>query len=125
MAKRETAAEREARYAEEVQANMARFEAEKPLRLLRVLALAQTHHLTTYFSYDDAIDNASIKIMGHDYEVYLESDYYGLDEYKFSNIEYELDALDEELKEKQRLAELKKVALSKLTKEEQQLLGLL
>jgi hypothetical protein len=62
--------------------------------------------------------------VGHDYEVYLESDYYGLDEYKFSNIEYELDELDSELKEKQRLAELKKVALSKLTKEEQQLLGL-
>jgi len=124
MPKRETAVEREARYAEEAQAALAKFEAEKPLRLLRVLARAQAHGFATYFSYDDAIDNASIKIIGHDYEVYLESDYYGLDEYKFSNIEYEMDAADEELKKKQRLAELKKVALSKLTKEEQQLLGL-
>jgi hypothetical protein len=125
MPKRETAVEREARYAEEVQAALSKFEAEKPVRLLRVLARAQTHGLATYFSYDDAIDNASIKIIGHDYEVYLESDYYGLDEYKFSNIEYELNELDSELKEKQRQAELKKVAMSKLTKEEQQLLGLI
>jgi len=125
MAKRETAAEREARYAEEVQADKARFEAEKPLRLLRVLARAQAHGLATYFSYDDAIDNASIKIKGLDYKIYLECDYYGLDEYHFSNVEYEMDELDSELKEKQRLAELKKVALSKLTKEEQQLLGLI
>jgi hypothetical protein len=124
MPKRETAAEREARYAEEAQAALAKFEAEKPLRLLRVLARAQSHGAATYFSYDDEIDNASIKIMGHDYKVYLKSDYYGLDEYEFSNIEYQMDALDEELKEKQRLAELKKVALSKLTEEEQQLLGL-
>ena len=40
-------------------------------------------------------------------------------------IESSMDVLDEELKEKERLAELKKVALAKLTKEEQQILGLL
>jgi len=127
MAKRETAAEREARYAEEVQANMARFEAEKPLRLLRVLARAQVHGIATYFYYDNAVDDSMVRIKNLDADNPIHYDFYyrKLNEVQMSNIEHVIDELDEELKEKQRLAELKKVALSKLTKEEQQLLGLI
>jgi hypothetical protein len=129
MPKRETAAEREARYCEEVQANMARFEAEKPLRLLRVLARAQVHGLPIYIYYYERINDVRIRVVSNDPyggvgDQYLNSYYSELNEVQMSNIEYDIDALDEELKEKQRLAELKKVALAKLTKEEQQLLGL-
>jgi hypothetical protein len=127
MPKRETAAEREARYSEEVQANMARFEAEKPLRLLRVLARAQSHGLATYFYGGITVDDVMVRIKNLDADNPIHHDFYysELNEVVMSNIEYEMDALDDELKEKQRLAELKKVALAKLTKEEQQILGLL
>jgi ribonucleotide reductase beta subunit family protein with ferritin-like domain len=126
MPKRETAAEREARYAEEVQADMARFEAEKPLRLLRVLARAQAHGLATNFYAGITVDDVMVRIKNLDADNPIHHDFYysKLNNVVMSNIEYEIDELDEELKEKQRLAELKKVALSKLTKEEQQLLGL-
>ena len=133
MPKRETAAEREARYAEEVQANMARFEAEKPLRLLRVLARAQSHGLATCFYAATrfyagiTVDDVMVRIKNLDADNPIHHDFYysELREVHVSNIEYDIDALDEEQKEKQRLAELKKVALAKLTKEEQELLGLL
>jgi hypothetical protein len=126
MPKRETAAEREARYAEELQADRARFEAEKPLRLLRILARAQVHGIATCFYYDNAVDDVMVRIKNLDADNPIHHDFYysELNEVHVSNIEYEMDELDEELKEKQRLAELKKVALAKLTKEEQQLLGL-
>ena len=126
MPKRETAAEREAGYAEELQADRARFEAEKPLRLLRILARAQVHGIATCFYYDNAVDDVMVRIKNLDADNPIHHDFYysELNEVHVSNIEYEMDELDEELKEKQRLAELKKVALAKLTKEEQQLLGL-
>jgi hypothetical protein len=127
MPKRETADEREARYCAELQADRARFEAEKPLRLLRVLARAQVHGIATYFYYDNAVDDSMVRIKNLDADNPIHYDFYyrKLNEVQMSNIEHDIDELDEELKEKQRLAELKKVALAKLTKEEQQLLGLI
>jgi len=126
MPKRETAAEREARYCAEIQADIARFEAEKPLRLLRVLARAQVHGIATYFYYDEKHDDIVVRIKNLDADnpIHREFYYRELNEVHVSNIEYEMNELDEELKAKQRQAELEKVALSKLTKEEQQLLGL-
>ena len=127
MPKRETAVEREARYTAELQVDRARFEAEKPLRLLRVLARAQVHGIATYFYYDEKHDDIVVRIKNLDADNPIHHEFYyrELNEVHVSNIEYEMNELDEELKEKQRLAELKKVALSKLTKEEQQLLGLI
>jgi hypothetical protein len=126
MPTRETAAGRAARYAEEAEVALMRFEAEKPLRLLRVLARAQTHGLATNFYGGIAVDDVMVRIKNVDADNPIHHDFYysKLNEVVMSNIEYEMDELDSELKEKQRLAELKKVALSKLTKEEQELLGL-
>jgi len=94
--------------------------------LLRVLARAQRYNVATYFYSDQAVDDVRIRFSNDPYDPTHHQFYYrNLNETDMMTIESSMDALDEELKEKQRLAELKKVALAKLTMEEQQLLGLL
>jgi hypothetical protein len=91
-----------------------------------VLARAQRYGVATYFYCDQANDDVRIRFSNDPYDPTHHQFYYRtLSETGMMTIESSMDVLDEELKEKERLAELKKVALAKLTKEEQQILGLL
>lgn len=127
MPKRVTKMEREAIEVEEARVALAQFRAEKPLRLLKVLARAQAHGLATYICYDNTSDLVRIRIT--DYEicgvVHLHVFYSEMNQYDLRSIEAHMDELDYELQEKQKQAELKNAALAKLTKEEQEILGLL
>jgi hypothetical protein len=125
MPKRVTKMEREVIEAEEARVALAQFEAEKSLRLLKAIARAQSHGLGTYFYYDNIYDDVRIRVTDNDpYGVNHDVFYSEMNQYGLRSIEAHMDEMDSELQEKQKQAELKKAALSKLTKEEQQLLGL-
>lgn len=125
MTKRETAAERRAREAQEAREAEARWEEEKPMRLLRALARANDLGIgaRVYHRYDNTMYyefNTSVDYNGTWSDPVIE-----LSEYVMSKIENDLDAIQEERKRRQHLAQVKQDVIARLTDEEKQALGLI
>ncbi len=120
MAK-ETAKERRAREALEAQEAEARWEAEKPLRLLTALARAHDLDLEgrVYHRYDNVMYYA-FALDGDD----ISDTVAELSEHVMGLIESRLDAVAEERARRVRLAEVRRGVIARLTEEEREALGL-
>lgn len=120
MAK-ETATERRAREAQEAREQEQKWEAEKPMRLLRAMARAnelgsnicsvffknEELHYSFYFSSHTSYSDRLCE----------------LSEYTMDNIEYSLDWIEAERRKEKRLKQLRSEVLSRLTEEEKEALG--
>ena len=117
---RETAAQRDARFDSERNARLSREVAEYPQRLMTVLARATDAYFElsvsdNKFRVDDQV-NIEYWIMAYAHSSNSQE--------RLERLEYTLDRKDAEAAEAKRKDELARTAFNKLTKEEQQALGL-
>ena len=124
MTKRETAAERRAREAQEAREADACWEAEKPMRLLE--ALARAHDLgveAQVFNRHDNVMYYTFKTCV-DYDGNYSDTVAELSERIMKCIEDDLDSIAAERKRKMRLEQVKQELLARLSPEEKEALGL-
>lgn len=128
---RETAAERRAREAVEAREAQARWEADKPARLLRALARAHDLGMDAYVNhrYDNVLyycfrSPSSADSMSAYAETYCDP-VVELTEYIMGYIENDLDALAQTEAKRRRLAEVRAQMLVTLTDEQKEALGLI
>lgn len=123
---KETAAQRRAREAQEAREAQARWEAEKPMRLLQALARARDLSIDAFVSYKyDNVLYYSFTFMGDDQYANVWSDPVAeLTEYAMGLIEAELEVVHQAHLRRLRLAEVRAQTLATLTDEQKEALGL-
>ena len=123
MAKtKESTADRRAREAAEVHADRQRWEAEKPMRLLR--ALARATDLGINAEVCTRHGNVLSYSFGFDYNC-ERGDVETLQEWEMCCIEQNIDAMAASMAKAQRLREVRKELLSTLSDEQKEALGLI
>ena len=122
MTKRETAAERRAREAVEAREAEVRWEAEKPMRLLRVLVRAQNLGLYTNLSMMG--DDINVAITSQDYTSQHYTAMSVLTEWQMQTIEQDMEDREHEKQRQTRLNEIRQGLMGRLTEEEKEALGL-
>jgi len=120
MAK-ETAADRRAREAVEAREAQARWEAERPMRLLRVLARANDLGLFTNLFIDDDIH---ITITSQDCTYYHHLYLSELTEWQMQALEQDMEDREQEKQRQARLNEIRQDVLNRLTQEEKEALDI-
>jgi hypothetical protein len=121
---KETAAERRAREAEEVKAREAKWEAEKPMRLLMALARANELNIDAVMCYAGADDHVLYySFIFGGWNSYSDP-YVKLGEGTMECIENELANIAAKRAKERRLRQVKEELLARLTDEEREALGL-
>jgi hypothetical protein len=122
MMAKETAADRRAREAVEAREAQARWEAQRPMRLLRVLARANDLGLFTNLYIMD--DDIHITITSQDCTYYHHLYLSELTEWQMQALEQDMEDREQEKQRQARLNEIRQDVLNRLTQEEKEALGI-